>query len=397
MQNGGRVEINTLGVVGAGVMGSDIAFVSALAGKRVIICDVDNDALGRALDRVRDLAARAQKRGQIDDAGLTALLARITTTTRDADLADCNLAIEAVSERMDLKLRIFARLDATLKPGALIASNTSGLSITELAQATGRPDAVLGVHFFNPAAVMRLVELIQGRQTSDATLAVAESFARELGKAPVRVRECPGFLVNRVLVRAMAEAYRHAGELGVAPAQADAAVVAAGPAPMGPFALGDLIGLDTMDHIQRDLEGAYGERFSDGGAIATEVAAGRLGRKSGGGFVTDDPPVDHIDAAAHAVAERYYFGALNEALRCHDDAIAARPDIDLAMCLGAGWKRGPLTWADEQGAAAILRTMQELAASAGGRFQPTPLLRERAADGRSLIGDGDTVAVTASR
>jgi 3-hydroxybutyryl-CoA dehydrogenase len=389
--------IDTLGVIGAGVMGSDIAFVAALAGKRVIVCDVAEDPLARGLERVRDLAGRAQARGQIDDAGHEALLARITTTTRTADLADCDLAIEAVSERMDLKREIFAQLDATLKPGALIASNTSGLSITELAAVTTRPEAVLGVHFFNPAVVMRLVEVIQGRETSDATLGAAESFVRELGKSPVRVRECPGFLVNRVLVRAMVEAYRLASEVGVAPAHADAAVVDAGPAPMGPFGLGDLIGLDTMDHIQRDLEAAYGERFSDAGAIAGQVAQGRLGRKAGGGFLTDEAAPDPRADAAQAVAQRYYLGALNEALRCADEHIAARADIDLAMRLGAGWERGPLAWADGQGAAAILSTMQELTASAGNRFHPTSLLRERAADGRSLIADADTDPGTTPR
>jgi 3-hydroxyacyl-CoA dehydrogenase len=375
-------------------MGSDIAYVSALAGKRVILCDVAEDALERGRGRIEDLAARAHARGRMDTDQMAALLARVTTTTEVADLADCDLAIEAVSERMDLKGEIFRRLDATLKPGALIASNTSGLSITQLAEVTTRPNAVLGVHFFNPAAVMRLVELIQGRDTSPDTLAAGEAFVRDLGKSPVRVRECPGFLVNRVLVRAMAEAYRHAAELNVAPSHVDAAVVADGPAPMGPFALGDLIGLDTMDHIQRDLASAYGDRFSDGGAIATQVAAGRLGRKSGGGFVTDSPTVEQIDDAAHAVAERYYLGALNEALRCHDDAIATRPDIDLAMCLGAGWQHGPLKWADERGAAAVMRTMQQLADSTGDRFQPTSLLRERSADGHSLLGHATTSAGT---
>jgi len=383
------VGIDTLGVVGAGVMGSDIAYVAALAGKRVIICDVDASALSGAQARVADLAGRAQARGRLDADAAAALQARITATTRDDELAACDLAIEAVSERIDLKRTIFARLDAILHPGALIASNTSGLSITDLATATSRPAAVLGIHFFNPAAVMRLVELIQGRQTSDDAMDTAEALVRELGKVPVRVRECPGFLVNRILVRAMAEAYRHATAHGIAPAAVDAAVAESGPAPMGPFALGDLIGLDTMDHIQRDLEQAYGERFTDAGAIGAQVARGRLGRKNGRGFLEADQDAPAVDDAARAAAQRYYYGALDEALRCHDEQIAARPDIDLAMRLGAGWATGPLAWADGEGAATVLDTMQELAASAGNRFQPTSLLRARAADGRSLINDGD--------
>jgi 3-hydroxyacyl-CoA dehydrogenase len=391
---GDAVGIETLGVVGAGVMGSDIAFVAALAGKQVIICDVDATALSGASDRVTSLAARAQARGKLGPDDAAALSARVATTSRDEDLAVCDLAIEAVSERMDLKRMIFARLDAILRPGALIASNTSGLSITELAACTTRPEAVLGIHFFNPAAVMRLVELIEGRQTSADAMDTAEELVRQLGKAPVRVRECPGFLVNRILVRAMAEAYRHATTHGLAPAAVDAAVAESGPAPMGPFALGDLIGLDTMDHIQRDLEQAYGERFTDAGAIASQVAQGRLGRKNGQGFLEADEPAPAVGDEARAAAQRYYYGALDEALRCHDDAIAARPDIDLAMRLGAGWAIGPLAWADGEGVAGVLGTMQELSVSAGNRFQPTSLLRARAADGCSLIDDGDIDAGT---
>jgi len=370
-------------------MGSDIAYVAALAGKRVIICDVEATALDGARVRVADLLARAQGRGQLDAAQAAALAARITTTTSDEDLAVCDLAIEAVSERMDLKRMIFGRLDTVLRPGALIASNTSGLSITELGAVTSRPADVLGIHFFNPAAVMRLVELIEGRQTSPAAMDAAEALVRELGKSPVRVRECPGFLVNRVLVRAMAEAYREATTFGIAPTAVDAAVTEAGPAPMGPFALGDLIGLDTMDHLQRDLEHAYGERFTDAGAIAAQVAQGRLGRKNGRGFIEPDQGEPEVGGAARLAAQRYYYGALDEALRCDEEQIAARPDIDLAMRLGAGWAMGPLAWADGEGAAKVLEVMQELEAAAGNRFHPTTLLHARAADGRSLIDDGD--------
>ncbi len=360
----------------------------------MVICDVEPTALDGARARVADLVARAQGRGQLDAAQAAALEARISTTTADTDLAACDLAIEAVSERIDLKRTIFARLDAILHPGALIASNTSGLSITELGEVTARPADVLGIHFFNPAAVMRLVELIEGRQTSPAAMDAAEALVRELGKSPVRVRECPGFLVNRVLVRAMAEAYRHATTHGVAAAAVDAAVTEGGPAPMGPFALGDLIGLDTMDHLQRDLEHAYGERFTDAGAIAAQVAQGRLGRKNGRGFLEPDQGEPTVDAAARAAAERYYYGALDEALRCHDEDIAARPDIDVAMRLGAGWAVGPLAWADGVGASTALEVMQELGASAGNRFHPTDLLRARAADGRSLVDDSDLDAGT---
>ncbi len=383
------MRINTVGVVGAGVMGSDIAFVTARAGKAVVICDVSPEALDQAGARIAHLTARARERGQLDAATADALGGRITATGDDAALADCDLVIEAVSERMDLKRTVFTRLDAVVPRGGLLASNTSGLSISEIARCTSRPESVVGIHFFNPAAVMRLVELIEGEHTAPETLDAAEAFVREVGKTPVRVRECPGFLVNRVLVRAMAESYRHATTTGADPAAVDAAVAAAGPAPMGPFALGDLIGLDTMGHIQRDLEEAYGERFTDAGTITAQVAHGRLGRKNGLGFLAPGAADPVVGDDARAAAERYYLGALDEALRCDDEAIAARPDIDTALCLGAGWAQGPLAWADAEGATQVLVRMQELARTAGTRFTPKALLARRAADGRSLVDDTD--------
>jgi 3-hydroxyacyl-CoA dehydrogenase len=379
--------ITTVGIVGAGVMGSDIAFVTARAGKRVVVCDVAPEALDQAQARIGHLTARAVERGQLDAAAADALRRRITATSDDAAFAECDLVIEAVSERMDLKRAVFTRLDALVPPGAVLASNTSGLSISEIARCTSRPESVLGIHFFNPSAVMQLVELIEGDRTAPAVLDAAESFVREVGKTPVRVRECPGFLVNRVLVRAMAESYRQATTTGADPAAVDAAVVAAGPAPMGPFALGDLIGLDTMANIQHDLEEAYGERFTDAGAIAAQVAHGRLGRKNGLGFLAPGTADPVIGDDARAAAERYYLGALDEALRCHEEAIAARPDIDTAMRLGAGWGQGPLAWADAVGAAELLARMQELASTAGTRFAPKALLTRRAAEGGSLVED----------
>jgi 3-hydroxyacyl-CoA dehydrogenase len=279
-----------------------------------------------------------------------AILARVTPTVDAAELGDCDLAIEAVPEILDVKREVFRVLDAALPPRALLASNTSGLSITALAAETSRPELVVGLHFFNPASVMKLVEVIRGETTSEATMAAAEELARALGKVPVRVRECPGFLVNRILVRALVEAYRHSAEIGADLAAADRAVIDDGPAPMGPFALGDLIGLDTLGHIQRDLEDAYGARFADGGEIGRRVDAGRLGKKSGAGFFDGDAPEADADAAGREVAARYYAGAIDEARRCVDEEIAAPDDVDAAMRYGCGWETGPLDWARSTGA-----------------------------------------------
>jgi 3-hydroxybutyryl-CoA dehydrogenase len=336
--------ISKMAVLGAGVMGSEIAQAAAAGGVSVLLLDTDPAALERGLAHVASIGTRRVERGRMTQEEADAILGRISTTGDASDVGDCDLAIEAVPEVMDIKRKVFAVLDGALPAGAILASNTSGLSISELAAGTGRPDRVVGLHFFNPASVMKLVEVIRGDTTSEETLAEAEAFAKALGKVPVRVRECPGFLVNRILVRAMVEAYARAEATGADMAAADAAVAATGPAPMGPFALGDLIGLDTMGHIQVDLQRAYGDRFADGGQIARQVDAGRLGAKSGGGFFDGRAPKAEADEPGLAVAARYYEGALDEARLCVSEGIAAADDVDVAMRFGCGWKQGPLEW-----------------------------------------------------
>ena len=337
--------IARVGVLGAGLMGSEIAQVVAGGGLEVVLLDTDAAALERGVAHVRSIGERRVARGRMTAGEVEAMMGRVSATPDDADLAGCDLAIEAVPEILDVKREVFRRLDAVLPPGALLASNTSGLSISELARETSRPELVLGLHFFNPASVMRLVEVIQGEGTGESAAAAGEEFARAVGKTPVRVRECPGFLVNRVLVRAMAGAYREQARVGGERAAADRAVVDGGPAPMGPFALGDLVGLDTLAHVRGDLIAAYGDRFDDAGQIAAQVAAGRLGTKSGAGFYEGAAPEASADDAGRAVARAYYRAAVDEAERCRAEGIAAEADIDVAMQLGCGWSEGPLAWA----------------------------------------------------
>ena len=336
--------IAQVGVVGAGLMGSEIAQVVSAAGLEVVLLDTDAAALERGIAHVRSIGERRVARGRMTAQEVESMLGRVRPTSDDAGLGSCDLAIEAVPEILDVKRGVFRRLDAVLPPGALLASNTSGLSISELARETSRPELVLGLHFFNPASVMRLVEVIQGEATSEGAAAAGEEFARAVGKTPVRVRECPGFLVNRVLVRALVEAYREQARVGGERAAADRAVVDEGPAPMGPFALGDLVGLDTLAHVRGDLIAAYGDRFDDAGQIAAQVDAGRLGTKSGAGFYDGAAPEAEADESGRAVAGAYYRGAVDEADRCRAEGIAAEADIDVAMQLGCGWSEGPLAW-----------------------------------------------------
>lgn len=333
-----------IGVVGAGVMGSEIAQVAAAAGLDVVLRDVDAAAVGRGIDHVRSIGERRVARGRLTPEEAAAILGRIAAADDDEALADCDVIIEATTEVMAVKREVFARLDAVARPDAVLASNTSGLSITEMGRASAHPERVLGLHFFNPASVMRLVEVIPGKRTGEDAMGTAMDLVAQIGKTPVRVAECPGFLVNRVIIRALVEAYRRASEIGADRAAADAAVVEAGPAPMGPFALGDLIGLDTLLHVQRDLEEAYGDRFAVGDELEALVAAGNLGAKTGSGFLSGPAPDAIADAAGRDVAERFYRGAVDEASRCVAEGVAAPDDTDLAITLGGGWETGPLAW-----------------------------------------------------
>ena len=321
-------------------MGAEIAHVASVAGMDVLLADADAERARAGRDRAMAIGARRVEKGRLDAALAEAAAERITAVSGIAELAGVDTVIEAVPEDLALKTRVHADIDAVVRPDALVATNTSGLSVTALADATAHPSRVVGLHFFNPASTMRLVEVIAGAATDAHALAQAVDLAEALGKVPVRVRECPGFVVNRVLVRAMAEAYRAAAGAPADRAAADAMVVEGGPAPMGPFALGDLVGLDVLESIRADLEAAYGDRFADAGTLAPLVAEGRLGRKAGGGLVPDGDPAP--TGTEPVVAAVYYAAALDEARRLADEGVASPGDIDLAMRLGAGWEQGPL-------------------------------------------------------
>jgi 3-hydroxybutyryl-CoA dehydrogenase len=380
---GDNVPAKRVGVLGAGLMGSEIAQAVAASGIPVTVVDIDPAALARGVAHIGAIGERRVAKGRLSADEAAAISARVTPAADVQAFADCDVIIEAVPEIMDLKRALWRQMGAVASQDALLASNTSGLSITDLGRESGAGNRTIGLHFFNPASVMRLVEVVRGNDTGDATVARGTALVHHLGKVAVGVHECPGFLVNRILVRAFAEAFRHARH--IAPvwttdemARADAAAVGEGPAPMGPFTLADLVGIDTLAHIRRDLEAAYGERFSDAGMVDPLVAAGRLGAKSGGGFYDGSTPESAPDDRGRAVAERYYLGALHEACLCLEEDIAALSDIDVAMRLGCGWELGPLEWADAQGPSAVAARFAELGASEP-RLSVPSALADRAA------------------
>jgi 3-hydroxybutyryl-CoA dehydrogenase len=278
------VYVETAAVVGAGTMGADIAYCFAVAGVPVVLRDVSAAQLDRAKAHLDELMARRVARGRLQEAGARRRLQLVRYTTELAPLREVDLAIEAVPEQMALKQRVLEELDRWLPPIAILASNTSALSITELGRATGRPEQVAGFHFFFPAHTMRLIEVVAGADTRPDVMDSLVRVAEEIHKLPIRVRECPGFVVNRVLMRALAEVFRYQEETGASPAAIDEQIAKSGAAPMGPFRLGDALGLDVVLEVARTLEAHYGDRFRPGEALQTLVAAGHLGVKTGRGF-----------------------------------------------------------------------------------------------------------------
>jgi 3-hydroxyacyl-CoA dehydrogenase len=278
------VYIFKAAVVGAGTMGGEIAQVISWSGLPVVLKDIDKEFLERGMNAARAVYRRRVDRGKMTPAEAEGKLALITPTLDYKDIADADLVIEAVPERMEIKKKVFAELDKVCQGTAILASNTSALSISEMASATGRPDRVVGIHFFYPASAMRLVEVIAGKQTSGETMDTAVEFVEGLRKIPVRVKECAGFLVNRVLLAAMRQALLFHEETGEKPPDIDAAIKDGGGVPMGPFTLADTLGLDIVLEVCRTLQAAYGARFAPTPALEQLVAAKKLGAKTGQGF-----------------------------------------------------------------------------------------------------------------
>ncbi|MEJ2430776.1 MAG: 3-hydroxybutyryl-CoA dehydrogenase [Deltaproteobacteria bacterium] len=273
-------------VLGAGIMGSGIAQVVAAAGFEVSMRDLEDRFIEKGLATIKFHLDRAVEKEKIDSKEAITTMNRIKgTTDLQEAVANADLVIEAVVEDMRAKKEVFAEMDASCEPDTILASNTSGLSITEVASATRRPDKVLGVHFFNPAPVMQLVELIRGYVTSDHAVATTKTFIEKLGKTPIEVKEAPGFAVNRILCPMINEAIFVYSE-GIASAEdIDQAMVLGANHPMGPLALADLVGLDTLLAVLDGLHQELGEdKYRPAPLLRKMVRAGHLGRKSGKGF-----------------------------------------------------------------------------------------------------------------
>jgi 3-hydroxybutyryl-CoA dehydrogenase len=278
-------EIRTIGVVGAGTMGHGIAQVAVASGLRVVLVDTAPEALARGVERIEKGLARAVEKGRLTEEERLAAVGRLASAGDLAALAEADLAIEAVVERLEVKEGVLRELDHVLPEGAIVASNTSSISITRLAAATRRPDRAIGMHFMNPVPMMKLVELIRGLATSQETYDRVEAAARAMGKTPVEVQDSPGFVSNRVLLPMINEAVFCLHE-GVGTAAAIDDVMKLGTNhPMGPLALADLIGLDVcLDILGVLYDGFKDPKYRPCPLLVKMVDAGRLGRKTGRGF-----------------------------------------------------------------------------------------------------------------
>jgi 3-hydroxybutyryl-CoA dehydrogenase len=278
-------QIRKVGVVGLGTMGAGIAQVSVQAGFDTVGREMSDELAQRGRATVERYLNRGVEKGRMSADERDAALARLTLTTRLTDLADCDLVIEAALEELELKREVFAELDRMTQPDAVLATNTSALSVSEIAEAAARPDRVVGMHFFNPAPVLPLVEIVRARESSDVAVEAAYAWAERAGKQPVRCNDTPGFIVNRILIPLLNDCVRVLDEADVRPEDMDKAMTNGAGWPMGPCALVDLIGIDVHVHASDALHAKLGEeRMAPPDRLVRMQAEGKLGRKSGQGF-----------------------------------------------------------------------------------------------------------------
>lgn len=279
------MEIKKIMIIGAGQMGSGIAQVSIAADYDIVLNDINDTFVNRGLGIIDKNLSKDVSKGRLDEAAKAALMAKITPSTSLQDAKDVDLVIEAAIENMEIKGNIFRELDSVCKPEAILATNTSSLPITEIAAVTKRPDKVIGMHFFNPVPVMKLVEVIRGLATSDETYDIVKTVSEKMGKVPAEVNDAPGFAVNRILIPMINEAIYCLQEGVATPEAIDQVMKLGANHPMGPLALGDLIGLDTCLSIMEVLYRGFGDsKYRPCPLLRKYVAAGWLGRKTGRGF-----------------------------------------------------------------------------------------------------------------
>jgi len=380
-------------VVGAGFMGGSIAQVITFSGLPVVLKDVDQKMLDKGMDQLRNIYQRRVDSGKMSAGEMAEKVGMVTPSLTYDDFGDVDIVIEAVPEVMKIKKAVFTELDKACPEHTIFASNTSALSISEMGAATKRPQKMIGMHFFSPAHVMKLVEIIPGLDTSQETIDDVVMFTESLRKIPVVVQECPGFLVNRLLMPYLGEAAMALQEGAATAREIDEEMVKFG-WPMGPFTLMDMLGNDVIYHTARYLGEEYGVETPP--LFEELFKAGRLGEKSGAGFYgygdqTDEPvkamikklqEEGKVKTGTPFTWQRLMMPMINEAVTCITENIAPPDKIDMAMIAGTGMKygeerMGPLQFADVIGLDTVLAELQKYQAMFGNRFRPARLLKTK--------------------
>jgi 3-hydroxyacyl-CoA dehydrogenase len=393
--------LRAVGVIGAGTMGSGIAMNFLNCGLPVTLVDTTQAALDRGLASIRRSYASTVKKGRISESEVAERLGLLRTATAIAELRDCDLVIEAVFESMEVKRAVFSELDRVAKPGAILATNTSYLDVNEIADATKRPEWVVGLHFFSPANIMKLLEIVRGAKTNAAVIDTCVAMARSINKIPVVVGVCYGFVGNRMLAQRRREADRLILE-GAMPWDVDRVFTAFG-MPMGPFAMSDLAGLDLGWNKEKSAGATVRELLNE---------MGRHGQKTNAGYYdydSDRKPhrsavvetlilefsakrgIQRTTVSDQEILQRCLYPMINEGAKIlAEKIVASARDIDVVWVNGYGFPRqrgGPMYYADAQGLANVLATLRDFEHRLGADFKPAPLLEQLAASGGKFSGD----------
>ena len=390
----------SVAVVGGGTMGAGIIYTLSSLGFSVLFKELNEALIRKCQDQVNSIYAFALNKGKMTEEDVKKGIGLIRGRVDYQGFDGVDFVIEAVPEDIAIKREIYQEMDRLCKPEAIFASNTSALPISELASFTKRKTKFIGMHWFNPPHVMRLIEVVPGLETSEETVKTTMAFCEKLNKVPIRLKECAGFLVARLLGVYVTEAFWMLGE-GYGAADIDQSSVEMG-MPMGPFTLGDMAGWDVVYHANETLYESYGMRFKIPPLFHDLVTSGKLGVKTGQGVYTykkvgSGPPQKTGDISPflnkqerEILSNRLLWMMINEGIRCLDEGIANEVDIDKALQLGAGMPKGPLYWADEVGLDWVFTELDNRKEAFGERYWPSPLLRRKVKAGHlgKKVGKG---------
>jgi 3-hydroxyacyl-CoA dehydrogenase len=393
-------------VIGAGTMGAQIAQVISYSGLPVVLKDVSQEAVNKGIATIRKIYQSRVEKGKMTAGEMEQKMALVIGATGYEEFSDVDIIIEAIFEDVRVKQKLFQELEGICPAGTIFATNTSSLSISAIASAVKKKDKVIGMHFFNPAHVMKLVEVIPGLATSSETVDDVVALSESLRKIPIKVQECPGFLVNRLLMPYLNEAaiaIRESANPTEMMKASDEMILKMG-MPMGPYTLSDMIGTDISEKVSEILYDAYGPRMAPAPIIGEMVKAKRLGQKNGVGFYSADPAkereLETMIRNAQAKEgtkttpvsmERLIYPMINEAVLTLQEGIATASDIDIAMLAGVGFpqeKGGPLHYADQIGIDLVLAKLEELSKTLGSRFWPAYRLKKMVGGGYLGVKSG---------